>query len=260
MHLAGSQDDISDSFFGSECPESNATVAQRQDAIRFWLSEAWMDAGDVVVWDGIRYIVGEEDKMDKHEKKKLELDRISPEALEVNQKIVKALQAALIEYKGVDLTARFVHALKKHLPDSDFNVWMSKDKFFNGWYRINIQPVNMADFYADPQATFRGEREGKDFYAVRLQDTICAREDWRDQFQFIIDRFNDLDSYEWQQNREPYLEQFARLDQEANEIKAKAEALLASIPRPEHDPLGRYNHITDYELYRAFPAAFQYKR
>lgn len=68
MHLAGSQDDISESFFGSECPESNATVAQRQDAIRFWLSEGWMDAGDVVVWDGIRYIVGEEDKI-KHEKK-----------------------------------------------------------------------------------------------------------------------------------------------------------------------------------------------
>lgn len=191
--------------------------------------------------------------------KKLELDRISPEALEVNQKIVKALQAALIEYKGVNLTARFVHALKKHLPDSDFNVWMSKEKPFN-WYRINIQPVNMADFYADPTATFRGEREGKDFYAVRLQDIICAREDWRDQLQFVIDRFNDLDGYEWEQNREPYLEQFARLEQEANEIKAKAEALLASIPKPEHDPLGRYNHITDYELYRAFPAAFQYNR
>lgn len=61
MHLAGSQDDISDSFFGSECPESNTTVAQRQDAVRFWLSEAWMDAGDVVVWDGVPYIVGEED-------------------------------------------------------------------------------------------------------------------------------------------------------------------------------------------------------
>jgi hypothetical protein len=65
MHLAGSQDDISDSFFGSELPESNATVAQRQDAIRFWLSCGWMSDGDVVVWDGIRYIVGEEDKMDK---------------------------------------------------------------------------------------------------------------------------------------------------------------------------------------------------
>lgn len=61
MHLAGSQVDISDSFFGSECPDSNATDPQRQDAIRFWLSEKWMDNGDVVVWDGVRYIVGEGD-------------------------------------------------------------------------------------------------------------------------------------------------------------------------------------------------------
>jgi hypothetical protein len=57
MHLSGSQIDISDNFFGSEIPESNATDAQRQDAIRFWLSEGWMDAGDMVVWDGVRYIV-----------------------------------------------------------------------------------------------------------------------------------------------------------------------------------------------------------
>ena len=60
MHLAGSQIDISDNFFGSESPESDATDPQRQDAIRFWLSEGWMDAGDVVVWDGVQYIVGGE--------------------------------------------------------------------------------------------------------------------------------------------------------------------------------------------------------
>ena len=59
MHLAGCQIDISDVFFGSESPESNATDLQRQDAIRFWLSEGWMNDGDVVVWDGVQYIVGE---------------------------------------------------------------------------------------------------------------------------------------------------------------------------------------------------------
>ena len=58
MHLAGSQIDISDNFFGSESPESDATDAQRQDAIRFWLSEGWMDDGDVVIWNGVQYIVG----------------------------------------------------------------------------------------------------------------------------------------------------------------------------------------------------------
>ena len=61
MHLAGSQIDVSDNFFGSESPKSDATDSQRQDAIRFWLSEGWMDDGDVVVWDGVRYIVGEGD-------------------------------------------------------------------------------------------------------------------------------------------------------------------------------------------------------
>jgi hypothetical protein len=60
MHLSEGQDEISDAFFVSEIPESNATDAQRQDAIRFWLSEGWMDEGDVVVWDGVRYIVGGE--------------------------------------------------------------------------------------------------------------------------------------------------------------------------------------------------------
>ena len=60
MHLAGSQIDISDNFFGSESPERYATDTQRQDAIRFWIGEDWMDAGDVVVWDGVRYIVGGE--------------------------------------------------------------------------------------------------------------------------------------------------------------------------------------------------------
>ena len=61
MHLAGSQIDISDNFFGSEFPDSYATDAQRHDAIRFWLSESWMSDGDVVVWDGVPYIVGEGD-------------------------------------------------------------------------------------------------------------------------------------------------------------------------------------------------------
>lgn len=60
MHLAEGQNEISDAFFVSEIPESNATDAQRQDAIRSWLSEGWMDEGDVVVWDGVRYIVGGE--------------------------------------------------------------------------------------------------------------------------------------------------------------------------------------------------------
>ena len=60
MHLAGSQIDISDDFFGSESPESDATYLQRQDAIKFWLSEGWMEVGDVVVWDGVQYIVGGE--------------------------------------------------------------------------------------------------------------------------------------------------------------------------------------------------------
>ena len=59
MHLAGDQIDISDEFFGSESPASYATDVQRQDAIRFWLSEGWMNDGDVVVWDGVQYIVGE---------------------------------------------------------------------------------------------------------------------------------------------------------------------------------------------------------
>ena len=60
MHLAGSQIDISDEFFGSESPESDATDIQRQDAIKFWLSEGWMDEGDVVYWDNVRYKVGGE--------------------------------------------------------------------------------------------------------------------------------------------------------------------------------------------------------
>jgi len=187
------------------------------------------------------------------------VDRISPEALAVNQKIVKALQTSLDEYKGDKLTARLINLVKKHLPEDQFRCWMSKDKRF-GWYNISISPVNLSDFYVDPNATFRGEREGKSFYAVRLQDNIYDREDWRKNFQYMIDRFNDLDSYEWEQNREPYLEEFAKLEQQANEIKAKAEALLASIPKPEHDPLGRYSHITDWEIYRAFPGAFQYRR
>ncbi len=62
MHLAGSQIDISDNFFGSESPKSDATDSQRQDAIRFWLSKGWMDDGDVVIWDGVQYIVGGESK------------------------------------------------------------------------------------------------------------------------------------------------------------------------------------------------------
>ena len=60
MHLAGSQIDISDEFFGSGSPESDATDLQRQDAIKFWLSEKWMDEGDVVYWDNVRYKVGGE--------------------------------------------------------------------------------------------------------------------------------------------------------------------------------------------------------
>lgn len=190
---------------------------------------------------------------------KKSIDRISPEALAVNQKIVEALQTALDEYKGDKLTARLINLVKKHLPEGQFYCRMGKDNRF-GWYEINISPVDLADFYVDPKATFREEREGKSFYAVRLVDNIYDRPDWRESFRYMIDRFNDMDGYEWEQNREPYLDEFEKLEQQANEIKAKAEALMASIPKPEHDPLGRYSHITDWELYRAFPGAFQHRR
>jgi hypothetical protein len=72
MHLAGSQIDISDSFFGSETPESNATDSQRQDAIRFWLSAGWMNDGDMVVWDGVRYIVGGKSNQSKKDEQEEE--------------------------------------------------------------------------------------------------------------------------------------------------------------------------------------------
>lgn len=97
MHLAGSQVDISDSFFGSECPDSNATDAQRQDAIRFWLSEGWMDAGDVVVWDGVRYIVGEEDKMETLEKRMVAFMSAAQDKAELIELLDEAFRLSMVD-------------------------------------------------------------------------------------------------------------------------------------------------------------------
>ena len=97
MHLAGSQVDISDSFFGSECPDSNATDAQRQDAIRFWISEGWMDEGDVVVWDGVRYIVGEGDKMKTLEKRMRAFVSSAPQD-ELIEMLDEAFRLSMVDY------------------------------------------------------------------------------------------------------------------------------------------------------------------
>lgn len=193
----------------------------------------------------------------------IQIDRISKDAFDINQIIVNALQDTLNEYKSDKLTARFITLLKKRLPEGQFNCWMAYEKRFC-WYVLRVEPENISRFYVDEAAPFRKDREGKDFYAVRLNEQITVKDysghdvDWREKFQFAIDRFNEIDCYEWEQNREAYLEQFAALEQQAMEIKAKADALLESIPKPEHDPLNRWRHKSDYTLQQAFPHAFHY--
>ena len=56
MHLAGSQIDISDNFFGSESPESNATDSQHKTLLDS-ASEKWM-IWRCVIWDGVRIWAG----------------------------------------------------------------------------------------------------------------------------------------------------------------------------------------------------------
>ena len=187
----------------------------------------------------------------------IQIDRISKDAFEINQIIVKALQDTLNEYKGDKLTARFITLLKKRLPEGQFTCWMIYEKTFC-WYRIHVEPTNISHFYVDDRATYRTDREGHSFYAVRLDDQIHLCPEWRDKFQYVIDRFNDIDCYEWEQNRDPYLDKFAELEARAMQIKAEADALLESIPKPEHDPLNRWAYKSDYTLQKTFPHAFHY--
>ncbi len=184
----------------------------------------------------------------------IKLDRISPQAFEINQRICAGLRAALAAYNGEKLTARFATVLKKYLPADEFHVWMYFEKSF-GWYRLRISPANLSNF----------NREGKDYYSVVMDEQILAENrfsgepvDWRAKMSQAITRFSNSDSFAWENNREPYLEQFAALEAEAKAIIARAKALVDAIPKPskEQDPLGRYEHFTDYTLERAFPNAF----
>jgi hypothetical protein len=195
---------------------------------------------------------------------KIKIQRISAQELDINQRIVKGLKDALADYKAEKLTARMVKHIQKYLPETDFRVWMGASRYsISKGYDIN---VCLARGGADVFGVDYDRYNNHTAYLVEFHDTVdnenwdkSIEKDWRAEFMHRINRFDQLDTWQWEQNREPYLDQFAALEQAAADIKAKAEALLASIPAPAYDPLKRWSWKSDYALQKAFPNAFQYK-
>ena len=183
------------------------------------------------------------------------INRLNPEDIEINQVIVKAVKAAMAEHSGKHIDKRFTATLAKHLPEGYYVAFYPDRTDWTGCkhYRIHITPKDHG----------RRQGRGSGWYASRLSDEVAVKAknkdvDWEANLLHVINRFDVLDQYQWEANRDAYLPQFEELERQAQEIHKKALALVASIPAPKHDPLNRWSYKTDYDLVKAFPFAFQY--
>lgn len=184
---------------------------------------------------------------------------ISPEAFQINQEIVKALTEALSSYKKDKLDISFAKLIK--LDREKYQIWMRQDNRLGKGYEINVK-LTSSRFYRE--GMFQAQRETADSYAVEFSDNIPTasfysneRIDWREKMLFAINRFNDVDCYEWDNNLQAIQGNLQKLEAAAQKLRDEAKALIQSVPAPVNDPLGRSQHkSTPFYYSELYPALF----
>lgn len=184
---------------------------------------------------------------------------VCPEAFQINQEIVKALHEAMTSYKKAKLDIGFAKHI--NLDRDKYQVWMRQDNRLGKGYEINVK-LSSRRFYKE--ATFQAQRETADSYAVEFSENISTHTwienkpvDWREKMLFAINRFNDVDCYEWQENLKAIQSKLMKLEQQAAKIREEAEALIKATPAPVNDPLHRTQYKSTPHYYKElYPALF----
>lgn len=185
--------------------------------------------------------------------------------LAINQEIVSALTAALSEWRKERLDAGIAKLIISHLPSGGYYVNVWQDKSFGVDYQVRIHVSREHGLTHGVDVLLVNDKH-PDYYAIRLDDSINVKgysgefTDWREQFQFMIDRFNHLDCYEWERITETVRDRIETLDLQAQALKREAEQIIASLPSPEHDPLNR-NRVKSvpWDIQRLYPHLFNYR-